>query len=481
MTASKTLTRRGLLGASAAGAALATAPGAAAARRKRVVKVRDVVVVGAGLSGLSAAREIRRAGRSVVVLEARHRVGGRNLDLPIAGGVLEMGGQWAGPGQDRVLALARELGIGTFETYSDGNSLYVKDGRRTPYSGDIPPANAVGLAEALVAIASLNQMAAGVPVTAPWTAARADEYDRQSIAGWLAANVLDAEARELLATGCSGVYGEAPPLVSLLDLLRTIGGVGGDFNTLIGAAQSIRFVGGPQGLSKGLARQLPRAIQLGAVVRAIDYTRAIARVHTSTDEYRARRVILTVPIPIVDAINFDPPLPAPTAEALQRQPMGSVTKINAVYSEPFWRSEGLNGAAVCSPGPVRITYDNSPPSGTPGVLVAFLEGNDSRAQYGLSPAQRRARVLAGLAQAFGPKALEPFAYHDMRWDDEPFTRGAYGSYNPPGVLTALRGAGDEPVGPIHFAGSDRSATWPGYMDGAIGSGLAAAKLVLASL
>jgi monoamine oxidase len=161
--------------------------------------------------------------------------------------------------------------------------------------------------------------------------------------------------------------------------------------------------------------------------------------------------------------------------------MGSVVKVNAIYPTPFWRAQGLNGAATSDTGPIRITYDNSPPSGTPGVLVGFMEGDDSRAFYGIPAAARRAAALSSFARYYGAAALNPVAYVDLAWAQEPFTRGAYGSFNPPGVLTSLRDATIEPVGLLHFAGGDTSALWPGYMDGAIRSGERAAGEALAGL
>jgi monoamine oxidase len=178
---------------------------------------------------------------------------------------------------------------------------------------------------------------------------------------------------------------------------------------------------------------------------------------------------------------FTPPLPAAFDQLLQRQPMGSVTKVHAIYDEPFWRADGLSGAAISDAGPVQITYDNSPPSGSPGVLVGFMEANQSRAQYGVAVPARRAAALDCLARCFGPRALKPRDYVDMVWDAEPFTRGAYGEFNPPGVLTALGAATAAPAGALHFAGSGWSPEWPGYMDGAIRSGERAARAALAAL
>jgi monoamine oxidase len=161
--------------------------------------------------------------------------------------------------------------------------------------------------------------------------------------------------------------------------------------------------------------------------------------------------------------------------------MGSVVKVNAIYSTPFWRARGLSGAATSDTGPIRITYDNSPPSGRPGVLVGFMEGNDSRAFYGVSAAARRAAALHSFARYFGNAALDPIGYVDLPWAEEIYTRGAYGSFNPPGVLTSLNDASVEPVGALHFAGADMSPQWPGYMDGAIRSGELAASEALAAL
>jgi monoamine oxidase len=464
---------------SAAGPAVSAARAPTNARPP--ARVYDVAVVGAGLAGLTAARHVRAAGRSVIVLEARHRVGGRNFDHPLgAGKVAELGGQWAGPGQDRVLALAKQLGVGTFPTYSDGKSVYYRGGRLQAYSGDVPPAAGAALVELETMILGLNQMAATVSAAHPWTAPRSADWDGQTIATWMSEHLASAEARDLGLLAIRGVYGEDAAEISLLDLLAAIGGVGGDLNTLIGSAQSIRFDGGPQQLSQRLARRLDGLVHLGEPILAVEQGDHVT-LHSPSLSFRARRAIITLPKPLITRIRFSPVLPAAHDQILQRQPMGSVVKVNAIYRTPFWRAQGLNGAATSDTGPIRITYDNSPPDGRPGILVGFMEGNDSRRFYGTSASARRSAALDSFARYFGEPARHPIAYVDLAWAEEPYTRGAYGSYNPPGVLTALGDAASAPVGSLHFAGADTSALWPGYMDGAIRSGERAAAEALSAL
>jgi monoamine oxidase len=481
--------RRGLLiGVATSGAAVAgtTAGGAsdpagAATAETGGGGVVDVVVVGAGLAGLTSATTLEKARRSVVVLEARDRVGGRNYDVEVAPGVVvELGGQWTGPGQTRVQALARELGIKLFPTYADGNNLYYRNGALQTYRGGIPPASGQALAQVGEIITTLNKLAQGVPAAAPWKAAQAATWDSQTIASWVAGQGFTEEAAFLCELAVRSVYGEEASQISFLDLLSEVSGVGGDFNTAIGTAQSVRFEGGPQRMSKLLAGRLHRPVRLSSPVLAV--TRgATASVHTANGTWRAKHVIVTVPKSVTAAVRFEPPLPPAYAQYLQRQPSGSAIKIQAIYDAPFWRQSGLSGAVVSDTGPVEITYDNSPPGGTPGVLVGFAEGNQARQLFGLSDGQRRRAVLASLARYFGPRAAKPTHYFDMVWAREQYTGGAYGSFNPPGVLTSLAGPVAGPVGNIHFAGADYAPEWPGYMEGAIRSGEAAAAKVLAAL
>ena len=441
----------------------------------------DVAVVGAGLAGLTAATAVAKAGRSLVVFEARNRVGGRTYDVDVAPGVVvELGGEWTGPGQTEVQALASRLGVRTFPTYGNGQNLYYRNGELKMYAGALPPTSSESSAELLQMISALNLMAKGVPAGAPWNAPTAASYDSQTVASWIAAQRYTEETTFLAGLAVRGVYGEEASQVSLMDFLGEITGVGGNLLTAIGSAQSIRFVGGPQQLSNALARGLTGRVRLSSPVFAIQQG-LTATVHSQGGSVRARQVIVTVPKSVTAAIRFEPALPAAFAQYFQRQPSGATVKIHAVYDTPFWRDKGLNGSVVSDTGPIEVVYDNSPPDGRMGVLVGFAEGNQGRSLFGLSQAQRREAVLASLGRYFGTQAGHPTHYVDMVWAEDPFAGGAYGSFNPPGVITSLGAAVSGPAGNIHFAGADYSSEWPGYMEGAIRSGTTAARTVLSLL
>ena len=151
-------------------------------------------------------------------------------------------------------------------------------------------------------------------------------------------------------------------------------------------------------------------------------------------------------------------------------PAGAVIKTMAVYPEPFWRAAGLNGQVATAQPPVEVTFDNSPPSGRPGVLLAFVEG-PSAVELGRSgPSELREAVLASLVRFFGPEAADPVEFVAQDWQAEEWTRGCYGAHLPPGAWTRFGPALRRPCGPIHWAGAETATVWSGYMDGAVESG-----------
>ena len=444
----------------------------------------DVVVVGAGLAGLVAARALRRAGRSVALLEARDRVGGRVLNQEIGDGkVVEVGGQWAGPTQTHVLALAGELGIETFPTHTRGENLIEWRSRLIRYRGAIPRINAAVLLDVGQAQTRIDRMARRVPLDAPWLAPKADDWDGQTFESWLRRNVATAGARDLFRLGVEAVWAADAADVSLLHLLFYTHSAGG-FDDLIGTeggAQQDRFVGGSQLIALKLAEELGDVVELERPVRRIEHSPSGVRVVGDGREVSAAAAIVAVPPALCGRIDYEPMLPAIRDQLTQRMPQGTVVKCMAIYERPFWREAGLNGQATSTEGPVKVMFDNSPPDGTPGVLLGFLEGRHARDLGEWAPEARRAAVVDCFARMFGSKAASPGGYVERVWAQERWTRGCYGCYMPPGGWVSHGPALRAPVGPIHWAGAETATVWNGYMDGAVRSGERAAAEVLAAL
>jgi monoamine oxidase len=445
----------------------------------------DVAVVGAGLAGLTAARRLTEAGLEPVVVEARDRVGGRTLNHEIGDGkVVEVGGQWVGPTQRRMLALSQELGVETFPTHDEGENLIEWRGERKRYRGAIPRINPAILADVAQAEVRLDRMARRVPLEAPWEAARAARWDAQTFATWLHRNVATAGARTLFEIGVEAVWAQEPADLSLLHVLFYTHS-GGGFDALIGTsggAQQDRFVGGSQLVALRLAEALgDERVALEAPVRRIAHGADGVTVAADGLEVRARRTIVALPPALAGRIAYDPPLPGFRDQLTQRMAQGTVIKCMAIYPEPFWRGEGLTGQGTSDVGPVRVTFDNSPPDGTPGVLLGFLEGRQARALGRRSPEERRDAVVGCFVRMFGPRAAAPDAYVERVWADEEWTRGCYGCAMPTGAWTEFGPALRAPIGPLHWAGAETATVWSGYMDGAVSSGEGAAADVAAAL
>jgi monoamine oxidase len=443
----------------------------------------DVAVVGAGLAGLVAARDLLAAGLSVLVLEARNRVGGRLLNHELKGGaVVEVGGQWVGPTQDRVMALAEELGVGLFPTYAEGEHFLAVNGAVKRYGGDDFALPEDALADVGETQQRLEEMASSVPLEKPWRATEAAGWDAQTLDTWLVANSKTEIGLRYWRTLVPALFSAEASEMSLLHFLFYCRS-GGTIDRLVathGGAQESRLDNGSQQLALRLAGRLGDTVRLGSPVRAIRQDDRGVEVTHDGGVVEAGRVIVALPPTLAGRIRYSPALPPLRDQLTQQVPMGYVTKVQIAYFEPFWRAEGLSGSAFSLDDEVSVIFDNSPPDLSCGVLLGFLEGGNARRVGKLPPEDRKELILSVFAKFFGPRAADPEEFVERDWAAEEWSRGCYGGRFGTGVWTGYGEALREPVGRIHWAGTETAEVWNGYMDGAVRSGERVAREVLAS-
>lgn len=444
----------------------------------------DVVIVGAGATGLTIATDLERAGFSTIVVEARDRIGGRLRTETIDGAVLELGGQWVSPDQEALLATLDELGLETFERYRDGQSVYVDaTGTATRFTGDLFPTSPATQGEIERLIALLSALTLEVDPAAPWDHPNAPALDAQSFEAWLDQNSDDAEARANVGLFIAEAMITKPShSFSVLQALLMAASAGG-FDHLVDADFILdrRVVGGLQQVPLLLAERLGDRVYLGEAARRIDYSDGGVVVTTDGLVVRARRAVVAVPPNLYGRIQYSPALPPVRQQMHQHLSLGLVIKVHAVYPTPFWRAAGLSGTAFSPFQVAHEAYDNSGFGEETGTLVAFVAGETADAMLALPADERRGVILDSLASYFGDEARTPIVYFESDWVSEEWTGGAYAASFDLGGLTRWGAELRSPVGPLRFASSDLAAEGYQHVDGAIRIGHDVAAELAASL
>jgi monoamine oxidase len=434
----------------------------------------DVAVVGGGLSGLAAARRCHRAGVDVGLFEARESVGGKIETRTVGGVRVELGAGWIGPDQNRMDALAEAFDVSRLEQHAAGEALCRADDRTARHERVFRALPDPAHAELVAAVDVLDARASADPTP---------EADERTVGDWADAHLDHPAARTAFESLVRSVLCADSHEVSLAFLDAFGAAVGGlsETTSVGGHAEALTTaLDGVAAIPEGIAAELGDRVRTGEPVRRIDHGDGGATLHTDKRRCRARRVVVALPPAMAARVAYDPPLPPARTELGQRLPNGAVLKCVAVYDAPFWRDVGLSGQVVDADGPVDSWFDATRDPAEAGVLFGLTGGSNARALADVPAPRRRERILDALVDLFGDEAASPRGYDDVAWTAEPWIHGAYAAYAPPGAMRNW-GVRSDPVGPLHWAGSETAEAWYGHMEGAVRAGERAADEVLAAL
>lgn len=413
------------------------------------------------------------------MLEARERLGGRTYTKRYDDGhYADLGGQWIGPTQDRMYALAKEHGVEWYATYNEGKNILDLNEKIRTYTGLIPKMDVLSLINVDLVLRRLESMAKSVPLESPWSAPNAKSWDSMTLEAFVRKHCYTNACYKVVRAGLETVYACELNEVSLLHALFYIRS-GTSLNCLLSienGAQQHRIKGGMQFLAEKIAEPFAELIQYNHVVSSIITERDNIRVEGDGFSILAKSVILAIPPVLIRDIRFEPTLPLKKSQLLDKISMGIVGKVIGIYEKPFWRDEGFSGQVVADEhGPFQTLFDSSPDDGRFGTLLAFCIADRARDFFSRSETERQVIALEQFTKYFGPAAAKPLKYIDHSWASEPWSRGCYAGLYPTGAWTNFRSELAAPVGRIFWAGTETADVWYGYIEGAVSAGERAAK------
>jgi monoamine oxidase len=442
----------------------------------------DTIIVGGGFSGIAAARILHKANKKFLLLEARERLGGRTHTRHFTDGkYVDLGGQWIGPTQDRMYELAKEYNVGWYETYNEGKNILDLNYAIRTYTGLIPKMDVASLINIDYLLKKLERLAKQIPIDAPWSILKAKEWDRVSLEDFVRKHSYTTSCYKVVRAGLETVYACELNEVSLLHALFYIRS-GTNLNNLLSiqnGAQQHRIKGGMQPLAERISEPFADAIHFNSPLKRILQHDDHVTVEGDHFSYEAKKVIIAIPPVLISNIDFTPALPLHKTQLVQKLSMGIVGKVLGVYEKPFWREHGYSGQVVSDEhAPFQTLFDSSPEGGSYGVLLAFCIADRARDFFSKDEETRKKIALENFTKYFGETGSKPVEYIDHCWADEAWSKGCYAAIYPTGAWTNFQNTLSRPTGRIHWAGTETSTIWYGYIEGAVRAGERAANEVL---
>jgi monoamine oxidase len=444
----------------------------------------DAIIIGAGLSGLQAAKTLSQQGKTVLILEAKERVGGRVWTIPTNDNEhLDVGGQWVAKSHQKMQELLREYAIGTFPTYIHGYSLISFHHTVKKYRA-IPPIPLKSLWALFKLMTRFERLARKIILPTPWETQQSRELDAITVKDWIYSKsdsplVIAMFTAMLEALFCCDL--DSTSMFQALIAVKS----SGSLNFMLGnknGAQEERIQGGAQNVCDAIMNSISATIRFHSPVTQIHQHHDYVEVCSNETRYTAKKVIVSIPLPSAKEINFYPHLPLAKQALVDAMFMASVIKYQFVYETPFWRASGNHsGMALSLDGFVSGTFDNSLPNSPKGIMVAFVHANHAKELLEQSQERRITIVKNELSLLFGKDALKPITINEHTYMTDKWIKGCYAGVFPPQILSHYGSELRTPFQHIHWTGTETSVHFMGYMEGAVLSGERAANEVLSSI